>query len=64
MIHLIQVLPMNVRYPSLIIIDNINTSVATQAIKGGFQAYMRSAKMSEQVKDTKGHHRGPMAEAR
>lgn len=56
---------MNVRYPFF---NNnrqyINTSVATQAIKGGFQAYMRSAKMSGQVKDTKGHHRSPMAEAR
>lgn len=42
----------------------INTSVATQEIKGGFQAYMRSAKTSGQARGTKGHERGPMAEAR
>lgn len=42
----------------------INTSVATQEIKGGFQAYMRSAKTNGQARDTKGHERGPMAEAR
>lgn len=57
MIHfLIHVLRLNVRYPSFIIINKyINTSVATVAIKGEFQAYMRRASgEGEGTKDVTG----------
>lgn len=51
---LIQVLRFNVRYPSFIIINKyINTSVATVAIKGEFQAYMKRARTSGEGKGTK-----------
>lgn len=45
MIHFCsKVLRLNVRYPSFIIINKyINTSVATVAIKGEIQAYMKRA---------------------
>lgn len=45
---------LNVRYPSFIIINEyINTSVATQAIKGEFQAYMKRARTSGEGRGTK-----------
>lgn len=53
------------RYPSLIIINKyINTSVATVAIKGEFQAYMKRGEDERRGKGYKGRDRGPMAEAR
>lgn len=62
---LIQVIRLNVRYPSFLIINKyINTSVAIVAIKGEFQAYMKRARTTTEEKGYKGRDRGPMAEAR